>query len=114
MLSEMQLLVVLLIVILAALVIAAVVIFLAAKQVAFPVITRAAYEVDKFADEMEDPAKKMMLIAQLVQVLGWRRIFLPNAIIGWIIGLVVLVIRKVQAETGCPDLHQKGGGAGVQ
>lgn len=107
--TETQVLIALLLLIMVAIGAAGIVIFLAARKVQNEVITKAAYAIDKFADEMEDPQKKALLTMQLVQVLGWRRIFLPNAVIGWIIDGTVIAVRKIQEKTGCPDLHPKEG-----
>lgn len=67
------------------------------------------FEIDRACDNMENPTKRAMAMIQLQQVLGWKRVFLPSAIIGWIIDAEVAAIRKMQAATGVPDLHQEGG-----
>jgi len=45
--------------------------------------------LDKFADEMENAEKPRSAIQQINDVLGWRRILVPAALIGWIIDIEV-------------------------
>ena len=91
--------------------VAGVVMYLVAKlpkDAAFmDALTRAAYEIDRFADEMEQPGKRATMAVALTQVLGWKRIFIPNIVLNWIIGLLVGAVRKMQELTGCPDLHKE-------
>ena len=63
------------------------------------------FELDKFADKMSNTAKKKDAIQQINDVLGWRRILVPAALIGWVIDAEVAAIRKMQAATDTPDLH---------
>lgn len=67
------------------------------------------FQLDKFADEMENAEKRRSAIQQINDVLGWRRILVPAALIGWIIDAEVAAIRKMQQATDCPDLHVEGG-----
>lgn len=69
-------------------------------------IQRIIYALDKAADNMENAAKRAVAIQQVRDILGWRRIFVPAALIGWVIDAEVAVIRRMQQATGCPDLHQ--------
>jgi hypothetical protein len=66
------------------------------------------FVLDKFADRMENCQKRAEAIRQINDVLGWRRILIPAALIGWIIDAEVAAIRKMQQATNCPDLHQEG------
>ncbi len=72
-------------------------------------LDKIIYEIDRVCDNMENPTKRSMAMIQLQQVLGWKRVFLPSAIIGWIIDTEVAFIRKIQQVTGTPDMHQEGG-----
>lgn len=65
-------------------------------------------ELDKFADRMENSQKRAEAIRQVNEILGWRRILVPGALIGWVIDAEVAVIRRMQAATNCPDLHKEG------
>lgn len=64
------------------------------------------FELDRFADDMENGEKRSSAIRQVNEVLGWRRILIPAALIGWIIDAEVKAIRKMQAATACPNLHE--------
>lgn len=70
---------------------------------------RIVYSIDAECDHLENPAKRSLAIIQLQQVLSWKKIFLPAAVIGFIIDAEVAVIRKMQAAAGIPDLHQEEG-----
>lgn len=70
---------------------------------------QVVYEIDRAVDNMENPAKRSMAIVQFQQVLGWKKVFLPAAVIGFIIDAEVAVIRKMQAVVGVTDLHQEEG-----
>lgn len=63
------------------------------------------YKLDEFADYLENAEKRRLAIQQINDVLGWRRILIPSAIIGWIIDTEVAVIRKMQTATDTPNLH---------
>ena len=63
------------------------------------------FELDKFADQMENVEKRQAAIQQVSDVLGWRKIFIPVALIGWVIDAEVAAIRKMQNATNTPDLH---------
>lgn len=69
-------------------------------------LDKIVFEIDKTCDNLESPAKRSLAIIQLQQVLGWKRIFLPTAVIGWMIDAEIAVIRKMQQVTGIPDLHK--------
>jgi hypothetical protein len=64
------------------------------------------FELDRFADNMENTDKRRAAIQQVNDVLGWRKIIIPGALIGWIIDAEVAAIRKMQQTTDCPDLHE--------
>jgi hypothetical protein len=62
-------------------------------------------ELDRFADCMQNAEKRAMAISQINEILGWRRILIPAALLGWIIDLEVKAIRKMQAAADTPNLH---------
>ncbi len=64
------------------------------------------FELDRFADNMENNEKRRTAIQQINDILGWRRILVPGALIGWIIDAEVAAIRRMQKATDTPDLHQ--------
>ncbi|MCC5468704.1 hypothetical protein [Pelosinus baikalensis] len=64
------------------------------------------FEMDKFADNMENAEKRRIAIQQINDVLGWRRILVPGALIGWIIDAELAAIRKMQKTTNTPNLHE--------
>lgn len=66
------------------------------------------FVLDKFADSMSNEQKRADAIQKINEVLGWRRILIPSALIGWVIDAEVAAIRRMQAATGCPDLHREG------
>ena len=72
------------------------------------VVQKVVYELDRFADNMSNAEKRRQAIQQINDVLGWRRILVPAALIGWIIDAEVAAIRKMQAATNTPDLHKEG------
>jgi hypothetical protein len=55
-------------------------------------------ELDEFADNMENLEKRRSAIQQINDILGWRRILVPGALIGWIIDAEVAAIRKMQSS----------------
>lgn len=63
------------------------------------------FELDRFADSMSNPEKRRSAVQQINDVLGWRRILVPAALIGWVIDMEVSAIRKMQAATNTSDLH---------
>jgi hypothetical protein len=65
------------------------------------------FEIDKFADRMENDQKRRIAIQSINDVLGWRKVLVPAALIGWIIDAEVAAIRKMQAATDTPDLHKE-------
>lgn len=65
------------------------------------------YELDRFADNMENQQKRQEAIGAINDVLGWRRILIPRSIIGWIIDTEVAAVRKMQSATDTPNLHQE-------
>lgn len=71
-------------------------------------IRSVIFEVDKFADRMENGQKRSEAIRQINEVLGWRRILVPGALIGWVIDAEVAAIRKMQRVSGTPNLHEEG------
>ena len=66
------------------------------------------FQLDKFADEMENGEKRRSAIQQINDVLGWRRILVPAALIGWVIDAEVAAIRNMQQASDCPNLHEEG------
>jgi hypothetical protein len=70
-------------------------------------IRNIIFELDRFADNMQNGEKRRTAIQQINDVLGWRRILVPGALIGWIIDAEVTAIRKMQRATDCPDLHNE-------
>jgi hypothetical protein len=64
------------------------------------------FELDRFADSMENLEKRRSAIQQINDILGWRRILVPGALIGWIIDAEVAAIRKMQSVTDTPNLHE--------
>ncbi|AIF51270.1 hypothetical protein [Pelosinus sp. UFO1] len=65
------------------------------------------YELDRFADNMENAEKRRSAIQQINEILGWRRILVPGAFIGWIIDAEVAAVRKMQKAAGTPDLYNE-------
>jgi hypothetical protein len=53
-------------------------------------------ELDKFADEMDNSEKRSSALQQINEILGWRQIVIPSALIGWVIDMEVAAIRKMQ------------------
>jgi beta-lactamase regulating signal transducer with metallopeptidase domain len=70
-------------------------------------IRNIIFELDKFADEMENSAKRSSAIRQVNEILGWRQIVIPVALIGWVIDTEVAAIRKMQQATSAPNLHEE-------
>ena len=66
-------------------------------------LTQLLYLLDEQCDHMEVPAKRAQVIMGVQQLLGWRRLFLPTIVVGFVLDLIVRIIRK----TGVPDLHQE-------
>ena len=65
-------------------------------------LTQLLFLLDEQCDNMEIPAKRAQVIIGVQQLLGWRRLFLPAIVIGFVLDLIVKIIRK----TGVPDLHR--------
>ncbi|GMB01840.1 hypothetical protein PIPA1_46400 [Pelosinus sp. IPA-1] len=42
-------------------------------------------ELDRFADNRENSQRRETAIRQINEILDWRRILVPGALIGWII-----------------------------
>jgi hypothetical protein len=69
-------------------------------------IREVVYLIDELADDMSNEQKKRKAIQEISEVFGWwRKIFLPNALIGWVIDLQVTMIRRMQKAAGTPNLH---------
>ena len=66
-------------------------------------LTQLLYMLDEQCDNMEIPAKRAQAIIAIQQLLGWRRLFLPTVVVGFVLDLIVKIMRK----TGIPDLHQE-------
>lgn len=67
-------------------------------------LTQLLYLLDEQCDNMEIPAKRAQAVLAIQQLLGWRRLFLPTVVVGFVLDLIVKIMRK----TGIPDLHQEG------
>ena len=65
-------------------------------------LTQLLYLLDEQCDNMEIPAKRAQAIIAIQQLLGWRRLFLPTVVVGFVLDLIVKIMRK----TGIPDLHK--------
>lgn len=65
-------------------------------------LTQLLFLLDEQCDNMEIPAKRAQVIMGVQQLLGWRRLFLPAIVVGFVLDLIVRIIRK----TGVPDLHR--------
>jgi hypothetical protein len=70
-------------------------------------IRYAIYHFDRFADNMENEQKRRSAIQQVNEILGWRKVLIPSALIGWIIDTEVAAIRKMQETTNTPNLHEE-------
>jgi len=64
-------------------------------------LTQLLYLLDEQCDNLEIPAKRAQVIMAIQQLLGWRRLFLPTVVVGFVLDLIVKIVRK----TGVPDLH---------
>jgi hypothetical protein len=64
------------------------------------------FELDRFADNMENIEKRRSAIQQINDVLGWKKFIIPGSLIGWVIDAEVAVIRKMQSATNTPNLHE--------
>lgn len=71
-------------------------------------VQKIIFELDRFADHMENAEKRRSAIQQINDVLGWRRVLVPAVLIGWVIDAEVAAIRKMQQATDCPNLHEEG------
>lgn len=56
-------------------------------------------ELDTFADCMENNEKREIAIRHINEILGWRQIFVPGVLIGWVIDAEVAAIRAME-ESG--------------
>lgn len=71
-------------------------------------IYEVIYLIDEAADNMSNEQKKRKAIQEISEVFGWwRKIFLPNALLGWVIDLQVAAIRKMQKAADTPNLHEE-------
>ena len=70
-------------------------------------LQKIIYELDRYADDMENQQKRAMAIQAVMDLLGWRRIIVPKVLVGWLIDAEVAAIRKIQAATDTPNLHQE-------
>lgn len=57
------------------------------------------FALDTITDEMENDEKRRKAIEQINEILGWERIVIPTALIGWVIDTEVATIRKIQQYT---------------
>ncbi|SMD03122.1 peptidoglycan recognition protein family protein [Sporomusa malonica] len=62
------------------------------------------FQLDKFADKLENSQKRAVAMAQISGILGWRGIFIPTILIGWVIDTEAAAIKESQKVTGTPDL----------
>lgn len=60
------------------------------------------YSIDAECDALETPVKKQAAIAQIMELLGWRKILVPSALISWCLSVLVWLVRR----TKVPDLHK--------
>ena len=65
-------------------------------------LTQLLYLLDEQCDNMVIPAKRIVAIMAVQQLLGWRRLFIPTVVVGFVLDMLVKCLRK----TGIPDLHQ--------
>jgi hypothetical protein len=70
-------------------------------------IRNIIFYFDKFADCMENKQKRLEAIQEINSILGWRKILIPSALIGWIIDTEVAAIRKMQSANDIPNLHKE-------
>lgn len=68
-------------------------------------IRSVIFELDRFADNMENSEKRRAAIQQINELLGWRKILIPSVLTGWIINAEVAAIRRMQSSSNAPDLH---------
>ena len=66
-------------------------------------LSQLLYLLDEQCDHMEIPAKRVQVIVAIQALLGWRRLFLPSVVVGFVLDILVKALRKV----GVPDLHQE-------
>ena len=60
--------------------------------------------LDEQCDHMELPVKRAQTVMAVQALLGWRRLFIPAVMVGFILDVLVKVLR----QTGIPDLHLGG------
>lgn len=60
------------------------------------------FAVDEECDHLEVPAKKAEAVRQILDLLGWRRIIVPAALVSWCLTFLVWLTRR----THVPDLHK--------
>jgi hypothetical protein len=65
-------------------------------------LTQLLYLLDEQCDNMEVPAKRAQVIMAVQQLMGWRRLFLPTVVVGFVLDMIVKIVRKI----GVPDLHK--------
>ena len=60
--------------------------------------------IDEWADGIESVRQEREeAITALQSLMGWRKLFLPRVVVGFIVDSAVRIIRAV----GCPDLHKQ-------
>jgi hypothetical protein len=64
------------------------------------------FELDKFADNMENTEKRRAAIQQINDVLGWQKFIIPSTLIGWIVDVEVAAIRKMEQTIISSNLHE--------
>lgn len=66
-------------------------------------IRNIIFQLDRLTDNMENVEKRTQAIQQISDLLGWRQIFIPNSVLGWLIDTEVATIRKIQYYTQSQD-----------
>lgn len=73
-------------------------------------IRSVIYYLDEWADGMDNASKRAGAISAVSQLLAWRKILIPTALIGILIDLEVAAIRRMQAACAAEtDLHNEEG-----
>lgn len=70
-------------------------------------LRKIIYEIDRAADNMSNAQKKQNAINLVRDSLGWKRILVPASILGFLIDCEVAAVRKAQAVTQTPNLHEE-------
>lgn len=65
------------------------------------------FQLDKLAGKLEDSQKRAVAIAQLSEILGWRGIAIPTALLGWVIDAEAAVIKAGQKVADTSELYNE-------